>query len=225
VTENTANTLLHSALALAAGFALAATLVDKCAPSKTDATSSGDPLKHSPDDLHEARRIRRAVQQALAPKITWRKQPSVATLRQEMIIAQPFAAYATWAEIDAAENELIQPEIAMLLGNGETFGVDCFTSDKKWPEFTYNLTVRVSPTLVAVGGFKIISDNLPQKTITCLEELFRGEATREGTNYTPFETVAQRQSNFVEMITSRLSEVGRDELLRTIGAIPGDEGP
>lgn len=142
-----------------------------------------------------------------------------------MIIAQPFAAYATWAAIDAAESELIQPEIAILLGDGETFGIDCFTSDRAWPEFTYNLTVRATPTLVTVGEFKIIDDNLPQKTRACLEGLFQGETMRKGADFTPFEAVVQRQSDFVEMITSQLSEIGRDELLHTVGAIPEVDEP
>lgn len=223
--EDATRTLLLSGLALVAGFALTTTFAGKRDHSNASVPLTNSSQKNGPDEFREARNIRRSIQQALAPKTTWRTEAPVSTFRQEMIIAQPFAAFATWSAADAAEHELIQFEMAMLLGDGETFGIDCFPSDRAWPEFTYSLTMQASPTLVTVGGFKVTSDNLPRKTRACLEALFQGESTRKGDAYTPFERIVERRSDFVEKITARVSEVGRDELLHSIGSISLDDEP
>ncbi len=223
--KDTTKTLLLSGLALMAGFALTTTFAGKRDHSNESALLDDSSQKNGPDEFHEARNIRRSVQQALTPNVIWRTEAPVATFRQEMIIAQPFAAFATWAVVDAAESELIQFEMAMLLGDGESFGIDCFPSDRAWPEFTYSLAVQVTPTLVTVGGFKVTSDNLPRKTRACLEALFQGESAWKGDTYTPFERIVERRSDFVEKITARISEVGRDELLHSIGSISLDDEP
>lgn len=166
----------------------------------------------------------RSVGNGHLPEVSIVERPASLTLREKMILAEPHAAYATWGAVEMAERELIQSELTMLLGDGHTLGIDCFEADRMWPEFTYELGVRVTPKQAVVGGFRITSDNLPRHTQSCMEAIFAGEVTIDAEppllppdwEFTPFETKLERTSNFVERLTSELRTSGREQLLQRV---------
>ncbi len=139
-----------------------------------------------------------------------------------MIRENPHVGSITWGDIATAERELIQPDFAIYLGDGHTFGLDCFEPGLVSSEFSYELSVTVTPDTVSVSDFRITRNDLPGPTKACLEELFAGNVTldlaaslkRSEISYLPINTTLQRESDFVERVTRNLAKYSRDEILQ-----------
>ena len=172
---------IRLALVVAAAFGVTTLLVSPPQRGHRPVSDFGGSAKEGRPERTPAMRPdnHRSIGRGLAPEISVRERPPSLPLREEMILAEPVAAHATWGVVAMAERELIQPEVKILLGDGHTLGIDCFEAHRVWPEFTYELDVRVTRSQVAVGGFRITSGDLPRRTKSCLESIFAGEVTMD----------------------------------------------
>ena len=216
----TARTTIQYIIALGFGFCIAVitsnTLSKRNEARETSEEGQSDRGQRSKSSLSSKHRA--ASQRPPAVNIVSIK--SRPTRRELMIREDPQTGFITWGNIERAERELIQPDLALYLGEGDSMGLDCFNPDQVSPEFSYELSVVVTPDSVSVGEFKITDSELSSQTNSCLEELFAGTVTldldpgvkSDGLHYQPVNTTLRRESNFVTRVTRDLAKNGRERI-------------